>query len=81
MNGQLQHGFAPDAPVGVFDSGVGGLTVLRDLLRELPAERYIFFGDTGTAPMACARRPRSPSFRSMARRFCWSGRQADRGGV
>jgi glutamate racemase len=36
--------------VGVFDSGVGGLTVLRDLLRELPDERYIFFGDTGNCP-------------------------------
>jgi len=36
--------------VGVFDSGVGGLTVLRDLLRELPDERYVFFGDTGNCP-------------------------------
>ena len=40
----------PDAPVGVFDSGVGGLTVLRELLRELPDERYVFFGDTGNCP-------------------------------
>ncbi|MGH2503952.1 MAG: glutamate racemase, partial [Ktedonobacterales bacterium] len=40
----------PTAPVGVFDSGVGGLTVLRDLLRELPDERYVFFGDTGNCP-------------------------------
>jgi glutamate racemase len=38
------------APVGVFDSGVGGLTILRDLLRELPAERYVYFGDTGNCP-------------------------------
>ncbi|HKT38043.1 MAG TPA: glutamate racemase [Ktedonobacterales bacterium] len=38
------------APVGVFDSGVGGLTILHDLLRELPAERYIYFGDTGNCP-------------------------------
>jgi glutamate racemase len=55
MKGQPQQQFAPasagsDAPVGVFDSGVGGLTVLRDLLRELPNERYIFFGDTGNCP-------------------------------
>lgn len=48
--GQRQRAFAPDAPVGVFDSGVGGLTVLRELLRELPNERYIFFGDTGNCP-------------------------------
>ena len=40
----------PDAPIGVFDSGVGGLTVLRDLLRELPDERYVYFGDTGNCP-------------------------------
>lgn len=40
----------PTGPVGVFDSGVGGLTVLRDLLRELPDERYIYFGDTGNCP-------------------------------
>jgi glutamate racemase len=38
------------APVGVFDSGVGGLTVLRELLRELPDERFIYFGDTGNCP-------------------------------
>lgn len=38
------------APVGVFDSGVGGLTILKELLRELPDERYIYFGDTGNCP-------------------------------
>jgi glutamate racemase len=40
----------PSAPIGVFDSGVGGLTVLSDLLRELPDERYVYFGDTGNCP-------------------------------
>jgi len=38
------------APIGVFDTGVGGLTILRDLLRELPDERFIYFGDTGNCP-------------------------------
>ncbi len=38
------------APIGVFDTGVGGLTILRDLLRELPDERYLYFGDTGNCP-------------------------------
>lgn len=37
-------------PVGVFDSGVGGLTILSDLLRELPAERFLYVGDTGNCP-------------------------------
>jgi glutamate racemase len=49
---------APDrAPVGVFDSGVGGLTILRDLLRELPAERYVYFGDTGNCPYGVRTEP------------------------
>jgi len=39
-----------DAPVGVFDSGVGGLTVLRALMAELPAERFVYLGDTARLP-------------------------------
>jgi glutamate racemase len=38
------------SPVGVFDSGVGGLTILSELLRELPGERFVYFGDTGNCP-------------------------------
>ena len=37
-------------PIGVFDSGVGGLTVLRALERELPAERFVYLGDTARLP-------------------------------
>ena len=37
-------------PIGVFDSGVGGISVLRQLLRELPNERYFYFGDSANAP-------------------------------
>jgi glutamate racemase len=40
----------PDGPIGVFDSGVGGLTVLRALIDVLPDERTIYFGDTGRFP-------------------------------
>src|SRR5690242_1781399 len=39
-----------NAPIGVFDSGVGGLTILKELLRELPDERFIYYGDTGNCP-------------------------------
>jgi glutamate racemase len=39
-----------DAPVGVFDSGVGGLTVLQALMRELPTERFVYLGDTARLP-------------------------------
>ena len=37
-------------PVGVFDSGVGGLTVVHELLRQLPHEDLIYFGDTARVP-------------------------------
>ena len=39
-----------NAPIGMFDSGVGGISVLRDAVRQLPHERFIFFGDTKNAP-------------------------------
>ncbi|HEY7339902.1 MAG TPA: glutamate racemase [Ktedonobacterales bacterium] len=39
-----------NAPIGVFDSGVGGLTILKELLCELPDERFIYYGDTGNCP-------------------------------
>jgi glutamate racemase len=39
-----------EAPIGVFDSGVGGLTVLRALLRQLPHERFMYLGDTARLP-------------------------------
>jgi glutamate racemase len=37
-------------PIGVFDSGVGGLTVLRELIRRAPAESTIYLGDNARAP-------------------------------
>lgn len=39
-----------NAPIGVFDSGVGGLTVAREIMRQLPNERIIYFGDTARVP-------------------------------
>ena len=38
------------APVGVFDSGVGGLTVAREIMRQLPNENIVYFGDTARVP-------------------------------
>ena len=38
------------APVGVFDSGVGGLTVAREIMRHLPNENIVYFGDTARVP-------------------------------
>ena len=39
-----------NAPVGVFDSGVGGLTVAREIMRNLPTEKIVYFGDTARVP-------------------------------
>ena len=37
-------------PIGVFDSGVGGLTVAREIMRQLPGEDLVYFGDTARIP-------------------------------
>ncbi len=37
-------------PIGVFDSGIGGLTVLKELLARLPNESFVYFGDTARVP-------------------------------
>lgn len=49
-----------DAPIGIFDSGVGGLTVARSVLDQLPHESLLYIGDTlntpyGTKPLAAVR--------------------------
>jgi glutamate racemase len=43
-------------PIGVFDSGIGGLTVVRALLERLPHENIVYFGDTARVPYG----PKSP---------------------
>ena len=45
-----------DAPIGVFDSGIGGLTVVRALHERLPHENIVYFGDTARVPYG----PKSP---------------------
>ena len=37
-------------PIGVFDSGMGGLTVMREIMRQIPNEKVIYFGDTARVP-------------------------------
>ncbi len=39
-----------DLPIGVFDSGIGGLTVLKALMARLPQERFLYLGDTARLP-------------------------------
>ena len=36
--------------IGVFDSGVGGISVLRELVKCMPGERFVYFGDSANAP-------------------------------
>ena len=39
-----------NAPIGVFDSGVGGLTVVKEIMHQIPNERIVYFGDTAREP-------------------------------
>lgn len=39
-----------EAPIGIFDSGVGGLTVVKEIIHQLPKEKLIYFGDTARVP-------------------------------
>jgi glutamate racemase len=45
-----RKGAGADRPIGVFDSGVGGLTVVRALMERLPFEEILYFGDTARVP-------------------------------
>lgn len=46
----LTQGIYDNAPIGVFDSGFGGLTVVREIIKVLPNENIIYFGDTKRCP-------------------------------
>lgn len=48
--GPVEWTVSPDLPIGVFDSGVGGLTVLRAIRERLPAESLVYLGDTARVP-------------------------------
>ena len=37
--------------IGIFDSGIGGLTVVREVLEKLPQYRIVYFGDTARTPL------------------------------
>ncbi|MDH7479063.1 MAG: aspartate/glutamate racemase family protein, partial [Syntrophomonadaceae bacterium] len=56
-------------PIGVFDSGVGGLTVARVLIERLPREEIVYFGDTANVPYGDKSREELISFGSRICRF------------
>lgn len=58
-----------DAPIGVFDSGVGGLTVVREIMRQIPNERIIYFGDTARLPYGSKSRETVTRFSGQIVRF------------
>ncbi len=53
-----------NAPIGVIDSGVGGLTVAKEIMKRLPNETIYYIGDT-------ARCPYGPRSRQEVRNFTW----------
>jgi glutamate racemase len=62
MANQPQYASPAERPIGVFDSGLGGLTVVRELTRTMPGEDIIYLGDT-------ARNPYGPKSQETVRRF------------
>lgn len=50
MTDIILNGSMKEAPIGIFDSGVGGLTVAREIMRQMPNEKIIYFGDTARVP-------------------------------
>jgi glutamate racemase len=54
------------SPIGIFDSGIGGLSVLQALLHELPHEQFIYLADSGNAPYGDARGDAFVQERTMA---------------
>lgn len=48
--GSRRHIMSNKAPIGVFDSGVGGLSVVKEIMNQLPGESIVYFGDTARVP-------------------------------
>lgn len=65
-------------PIGVFDSGVGGLTVLKALRRKLPAHDFVYFSDTARVPYG--RKPKE-MVRHFATEIAWFLQQLDVCGI
>ena len=58
-----------DAPIGVFDSGIGGLTVAREIMRQIPNEKIIYFGDTARMPYGSKSKETVTGFSKQIVRF------------
>ena len=58
-----------NAPIGVFDSGIGGLTVAREIMRQIPNEKIIYFGDTARMPYGSKSKETVTGFSKQIVRF------------
>ena len=56
-------------PIGVFDSGLGGLTVVKELMKILPGERIVYFGDTARLPYGTRSRDMVTKYAAQCIRF------------
>ncbi len=61
-----------ELPIGVFDSGLGGLTAVRELMRLLPGENIVYFGDTARVPYGSRSEDTIRAFASQDLRFLLS---------
>ena len=66
MSQEITGMLTKDAPIGVFDSGVGGLTVVREIMRQIPNEKIIYFGDTARVPYGSKSKDRCFFWNSLA---------------
>lgn len=72
MTDFIQNKDAGQAPIGVFDSGVGGLTVAREIMRQMPKEKIIYFGDTARVPYGSKSKDTVTRFSKQIARFLQS---------
>ena len=63
-----------EAPIGVFDSGVGGLTVAREIMRNLPSEKIVYFGDTARVPYGSKSKETIIRYSDRSSVFCRNSR-------
>lgn len=60
---------APASPIGIFDSGVGGISVMRAIRQEMPEESLVYFGDQGHVPYGSRSREQIQGFSEAITRF------------
>ncbi|AFY74637.1 glutamate racemase [Synechococcus sp. PCC 7502] len=68
-NWQRVRSYTNQQPIGIFDSGVGGLTVLQELKRQLPNEKIVYFADTARVPWGS--RPQSEIIEFVQQILSW----------